>query len=86
MDDNIAIIVSRYLDSASVFHYLNYYYQQQLSDTGDDEYVYKLECLYEWWELAEREQASHEAEELLEWDILMSIRDERESLFEQIFN
>ena len=82
MDDNIAIIVSRYLDSASVFHYLNYYYQQQLSDTGDEEYVYKLECLYEWWEQAEREHAPLEADELLEWGILMRMRDERESLFD----
>ena len=86
MDDNIAIIVSRYLDSASVFHYLNYYYQQQLSDTGDDEYVYKLECLYEWWEQEEREEPSRAADEILEWDILMRIRDERDSLFEHIFN
>ena len=56
MDDNIALIVSKYLDSTSTFHYLNYYYQQQLNNTGDEEYVYRLECLYEWWEVEQREQ------------------------------
>ena len=56
MDDNIALIVSTYLDSAITFHYLNYYYQQHLNNTGDEEYVYRLECLYEWWEVEQREQ------------------------------
>ena len=56
MDDNIALIVSKYLGSTSTFHYLNYYYQQQLNNTGDEEYVYKLECLYEWFEQEQRVQ------------------------------
>ena len=56
MDDNSALIVSTYLDNTSTFHCLNYYYQQQLNNTGDEDYVYRLECLCEWWELEQREQ------------------------------
>ena len=56
MDDNIVHTISTFLDSTSTFHYLNYYYQQQLIETGDEEYVYKLECLYEWFEQEQRVQ------------------------------
>ena len=65
MDDNIAQTVSDYLDSTSKFNYFNYYYQQQLLDTGDEEYVYKLECLYEWWEQEQREQLYDEHYEMI---------------------
>ena len=54
MDDNIAINISNYLDDESKYHYLNYYYQEELHQTNDEEYVYKLECLYEWWEQEQR--------------------------------
>ena len=54
MDNNIAQIISTFLDSASTFHDLEFYYQQQLIETGDEEYVYMLECLYEWYEQQQR--------------------------------
>ena len=46
-----------FLDSETKFHYLNYYLGKALDEAidanlGEDEeptYVYKLECLYEWW-------------------------------------
>ena len=42
--------VIKFLDCETKFHLLNYYYIQELNRTGDEEFVYKLECLYEWWE------------------------------------
>ena len=56
MDDNIVQTISTFLDSTSAFHYLHFYYTLQLIETGDEEYVYKLECLYEWFEQEQREQ------------------------------
>ena len=47
---NIIFNISNYLKSDIIFHFLNYYYQKPLNETKDEEYVYKLECLYEWWE------------------------------------
>ena len=41
---------SNQLKSDIKFKYLNYYYQKQLDETNDEDDVYKLECLYEWWE------------------------------------
>ena len=55
MNDDIAGIIAAFLDSTTKFSYLNYYYQKQLIDTDDEEYVYKLETLYEWWEQEQRE-------------------------------
>ena len=55
MNDDIARTVSTFWDSTSKFSFLNYYYQQRLSETSDEEYVYILECLYEWWEQEQRE-------------------------------
>jgi hypothetical protein len=85
MDENIALTISKFLDSSSKFNYLNYYFQQELNETGDEEFVYKLECLYEWWEQEQRELPARDAEEILEWEVLMRIREEQDSLFEQIF-
>ena len=45
---NSVIIIC--LDDEPKFHYLNYYYSKVLDETNDEEYVYTLECLYEWWE------------------------------------
>jgi len=57
-DDNITKHISLYLDSETQLHYLNYYYQQELSKTDyDEELCYNLECLYEWWEQEQRETA-----------------------------
>ena len=56
LSDHLTELILLYLDSESQFHYLNYYYQQELNKTNhDEELCYKLECLYEWWEQEERE-------------------------------
>ena len=56
MNEHIVKHILCFLDSDTKFHYLNYYYQQELSKTGyDEELCYKLECLYEWWEQEKRE-------------------------------
>ena len=58
LSDHLTELILLYLDSESQFHYLNYYYQQELNKTNhDEELCYKLECLYEWWEQEEREMA-----------------------------
>ena len=86
MNEHIVKHILCFLDSDTKFHYLNYHYQQELSKTGyDEELCYKLECLYEWWEEEQRELPSRLQEEFLEYDIMMSIREQRESLFEQLF-
>ena len=56
MDENIIKQISYFLDNKTKYHLLNFYYVTQLDETQDEEYVYKLECLYEWWEQEEREQ------------------------------
>ena len=50
MDEHINSVLTEFLDTETKFHYLNYYYQMMLDDTEDEEYVYKLESLYEWWQ------------------------------------
>ena len=55
MNDDIAGMIAAFWESTTKFSYLNYYYQKQLIDTDDEEYVYKLEILYEWWAQEERE-------------------------------
>lgn len=49
VDINIINNIARFLDNETKYHLLNYYYVQELDRTGDEEYVYQLECLYEWW-------------------------------------
>ena len=56
MDEHIVKHISSFLDNETLFHYLNYYYQQELNKPDyDEEQFYKLECLYEWWEQEKRE-------------------------------
>ena len=86
MNNNIAIKIASYLDSESKYNYLNYYYQKELNETGDEEYVFKLECLYEWWEEEQRALPSRHLVDNLEWDKLISIREQEESIFENIFS
>ena len=50
MNEQTNPVITKLLDTESKFHYLNYYYSKMLDETNDEEYVYKLECLYEWWE------------------------------------
>ena len=54
MDDNINSVLLQFLNTDTKFHYLNYHYQKMLDETNDEAYVYKLECLYEWWDFIER--------------------------------
>ena len=49
MNEQTNSVIMNFLDTESKFHYLNYYYSKMLDETDDEEYVYKLECLYEWW-------------------------------------
>ena len=49
MNEQTNSVIIKLLDTESKFHYLNYYYSKMLDETDDEEYVYKLECLYEWW-------------------------------------
>ena len=49
MDDQTNSVLIEFLDTEAKFHYSNYYYQNMTDDTGDEKYLYKLECLYEWW-------------------------------------
>ena len=58
MNDDIAGLIAAFLQSTTKFSYLNYYYPKQLIDTDDEEYVYNLETLYEWWEQEQRECTS----------------------------
>ena len=53
MNEQTNSVIINFLDAESKFHYLNYYYSKMLDETNDEEYVYKLECLYEWWEQEE---------------------------------
>ena len=53
MDEYINSVFTEFLNTETKFHYLNYVYQMMLDDTGDEEYLYKLECLYEWWQQEE---------------------------------
>ena len=55
MDESIIKHISYFLDNETTYHLLNYYYITELDDTQDEAYVYKLECLYEWWEQAEKD-------------------------------
>ena len=55
MHDDIPGVIAAFLESTTKFSYLNYYYQKQLTETVDEEYVYKIECVYEWWEQEQRE-------------------------------
>ena len=50
MNEQANSVITKSFDIESKFHYLNYYYSKMLDETDDEEYVYKLECLYEWWE------------------------------------
>ena len=58
MDGNINKIMLPFLDSESQFHYLQYYLNKELQEAIDAELgeeeemniVYKMECLYRWWE------------------------------------
>ena len=58
MHDDIAGTIAAFLESTTKFSYLNFYYQKQLTDTDDEEHVYNLETLYEWWEQEQREMYS----------------------------
>ena len=43
MDEHIVKHISSFLDNETLFHYLNYYYQQELYKTDyDEELGYKL--------------------------------------------
>ena len=53
MNEHINSVLTEFLDTETKFHYLNYYYQMMLDDTGDDECLYILECFYEWWQQEE---------------------------------
>ena len=53
MNEQTNSVIIKLLDTESKFHYLNHYYNKMLDETNDEEYVYKLECLYEWWEQEE---------------------------------
>ena len=53
MNEQTNSVIISCLDIESKFHYLNYYYSKMLDETNDEEYAYKLECLYEWWEQEE---------------------------------
>ena len=50
MNEQTNSVIINFLDDESKYHYVNYYYSEMLDETNDEEYVYKLECLYEWWE------------------------------------
>ena len=50
MDEQTNYFMSICLDTETKFNYLNYYCQKMLDETNDKECVYKLECLYEWWQ------------------------------------
>ena len=50
LNDEINTVLKEFLDDVTKFHYLNYHYSVMLNETNDEEYLYKLECLYEWWE------------------------------------
>ena len=53
MNEQTNSVIIEFLDTESKFRYLNYYYSKMLDETNDEEYVYKLECLYEWWDQEE---------------------------------
>ena len=63
MDGNVNSIMLPCLDSETKIHYLNYQLCKALYKTVDDklgedheqDLVYKLECLYEWWEFEQYE-------------------------------
>ena len=50
MDEQTNSVLVESLDSETKISYLNYYYQKMLDETNDAECVYKLDCLYEWWQ------------------------------------
>ena len=70
MGDNLNSILLPFLDSETKFHDLNYYLCKALHKTVEDklgedheqDLVYKLECLYEWWESEQHEmiQPNHQ--------------------------
>ena len=53
MNEQTNSVIISFLDTESKFHYLNYHYSEMLDETNDEEYVYKLERLYEWCEQEE---------------------------------
>ena len=53
MNEQTNSVIIDFLDTEYKFHYLNYYCSKMLDETNDEEYVHKLECLYEWWEQEE---------------------------------
>ena len=53
MNEQTNSVIINFLDEATKFHYLNYYYSKMLDETNDEEYVDKLSCLYQWWEQEE---------------------------------
>ena len=53
MSEQTNSVITKFLDTGSKFHDLNYYYSKMPDETNDEEYVYKLEFLYEWWEQEE---------------------------------
>ena len=46
MNEHINSVLTEFLDTETKFHYLDYYYQMMLDDTGDEEYLDKLDCLF----------------------------------------
>ena len=53
MNEQTNYVIINLLNTESKFHYLNHYYSKMLDETNDEEYAYKLECLYRWWEQEE---------------------------------
>ena len=53
MDEHIDSVLTEFLDTETKFHDLNSYYQTMIDTTAEEEYGYKLECLYEWWQQEE---------------------------------
>ena len=47
--------ISYFVHNETKYHLLNYHYITELDNTQDEEYVYKLKCLYEWWEQEQNE-------------------------------
>ena len=39
MNEHINSVLTEFLDTETKFHYLTYYYQMMLDDTGDEEYL-----------------------------------------------
>ena len=52
MDEQTNYVMTTCLNTESKSNYMNDYYQKMLDETNDEEYVYELYCLYEWWQQA----------------------------------